>query len=146
MQAAAGSRIAVGGQNCHWEASGAFTGLAWAAALEPPATHLATFACDMPLAPADIVRRLIDAAGAAPASIAACAGVRHPTLGVWSVTLASAAAASLAKGARSLRGFADAVGAAIVNFPPEEADAFVNVNTAANLAALAAHLAARPPG
>lgn len=26
VQAAAGSRIAVGGQNCHWEASGAFTG------------------------------------------------------------------------------------------------------------------------
>lgn len=126
--------------------AGLHAGLVWAAALEPPASHLATFPCDMPLAPADIVRRLIDAAGAAPASVAACAGVLHPTLGVWSVTLAPAAATSLAKGARSLHGFADAVGAAIVEFPPEESGAFVNVNTAADLAALAAQLAARPPG
>lgn len=126
--------------------AGLHAGLVWAAALVPPATHLATFACDMPLAPADIVRRLSNAAGAAPAAVASCAGDLHPTLGVWSLSLASAAAASLEKGARSLHGFAAAVGAAIVDFPPDEAAAFANVNTAADLAALVAGLAARRPG
>ncbi len=128
--------------------AGLHAGLVWAAALTPPATHLATFACDMPLTPADIVSRLIDAAGAAkaPAAVAACGGVLHPPLGAWSVSLVAAAAARLAMGARSLHGFVDSAGAAIVEFPPDEADAFVNVNTAIDLAALAACLAAERAG
>jgi molybdopterin-guanine dinucleotide biosynthesis protein A len=126
--------------------AGLHAGLVWATALTPPATHMATFACDMPLAPTDIVSRLIDAAGAAPASVASCAGVLQPTLGVWSVSLVAAAAARLAKGSRSLHGFVDSAGAAIVEFPQSEADAFVNVNTAADLAAVAALLAARRSG
>ena len=124
--------------------AGVQAGLAWARELSPPAGFLATFACDTPLLPPDLVERLyrgMQDAGAA-AAIAATGEARHPTLALWSTKLEPLARSRLESGQRSLLGLADAAGAAVVDFGEAAAIAFANVNTLADLAGIAAQIAA----
>jgi molybdopterin-guanine dinucleotide biosynthesis protein A len=118
--------------------AGLHAGLIWASSLSPRPAFAATFACDTPLFPMDLVARLFQAAGksGALATVVSCAGVLHPTLGLWSVDLAELAADRLKGRSRSLEGFAKAARATIAEFSPSEASAFFNVNTTGDLEAL----------
>jgi molybdopterin-guanine dinucleotide biosynthesis protein A len=72
--------------------AGVLTGLHWAAANAPAAPWVASFACDAPFFPADMVARLLAAVEAAGADMA-CAvthGRTHPVFGLWPVGLREA--------------------------------------------------------
>jgi molybdenum cofactor guanylyltransferase len=70
--------------------AGVLTGLEWAAAHAPECTHVASFACDAPFLPADLVARLSAALIAQDADLACAAsqGRSHPVFGLWPVRLA----------------------------------------------------------
>lgn len=126
---------------------GLHAGLVWASAGRR-AAFLATFACDTPLIPRDLVERLSAAIqeSNAPAAVAACDGETHPTLGLWSTALATPAFDSLTGGRFSLMSFAHKVGACVVDFPATDRASFFNVNTIADLAALQGLKASNPAG
>ena len=69
--------------------AGVLTGLDWAAANAPGARWLASFACDAPFFPLDMVARMLAAVEAAGADMA-CAvthGRSHPVFGLWPLAL-----------------------------------------------------------
>jgi len=69
--------------------AGVLTGLDWAADTAPGAAWVASFACDAPFFPADMVARLLAAVEASGADLA-CAvthGRTHPVFGLWPVAL-----------------------------------------------------------
>ncbi len=69
--------------------AGVLTGLEWAATEAPRCRWVASFACDAPFLPLDLVARLraaVDAAGADMAC-ATSAGRAHPVFGLWPVAL-----------------------------------------------------------
>ena len=70
--------------------AGVLTGLDWVADNAPGAAWVASFACDAPFFPADMVARLLAAVEASGADLA-CAvsgGRAHPVFGLWPVRLA----------------------------------------------------------
>ncbi len=72
--------------------AGVLTGLEWARENAPGAELVASFACDAPFVPADLVARMIDTVAADRADMA-CArsdGRDHPVFGLWPVRLAAA--------------------------------------------------------
>ena len=70
--------------------AGVLTGLEWAAREAPGCRWLASFACDAPFLPEDMVARLLAAVEAEGADMAcaASAGRAHPVFGLWPVRLA----------------------------------------------------------
>jgi molybdopterin-guanine dinucleotide biosynthesis protein A len=69
--------------------AGVLTGLDWAAANAPGARWIASFACDAPFFPSDMVARMLAAVEAAGADMA-CAvthGRTHPVFGLWPLSL-----------------------------------------------------------
>ncbi len=69
--------------------AGVLTGLDWAAVNAPDAVWLASFACDAPFFPEDMVARMADAIESAGADMA-CAvthGRTHPVFGLWPLSL-----------------------------------------------------------
>ena len=70
--------------------AGVLTGLDWAAANAPECTHVASFACDAPFLPTDLVARLSAALIEQSADLACAAsqGRSHPVFGLWPVRLA----------------------------------------------------------
>ena len=70
--------------------AGLLTGMAWARAHHPQATHIVSVAGDMPFLPDDLVARLSEGLEQAGAEIAfASDGDRdHPVIGLWPVRLA----------------------------------------------------------
>jgi molybdopterin-guanine dinucleotide biosynthesis protein A len=114
--------------------AGVKAGLAWAAGLG--ARTLAVSPCDAPLLPDDLFVRLLEAAGEG-AALAVTAEGRQPLCAVWPVSALGELERRLAGGAhpptwRALQ----ALGACEALFEPPEA--FANVNTREDLAALAA--------
>jgi molybdopterin-guanine dinucleotide biosynthesis protein A len=69
--------------------AGVLTGMEWAAHHAPEATWLASFACDAPFLPLDLVARLREAAEAEGADLACAAsgGRSHPVFGLWWIDL-----------------------------------------------------------
>lgn len=117
--------------------AGILAGLGWAATL-PGVTHLATVSGDTPFLPLDLVERLADHR---PGGIvlAAFEGNRHPTFGLWPLSMRQDLHHFLDEGAeRKVTAFTDAMQAGIVDFAvPDSAaalDPFLNVNTPADLA------------
>lgn len=104
---------------------------ALAAAREAGRSHVLTIPCDMPLVPADLLERFVGAIGGREAALAASGGQLHPVCGLWSVRVLERLPAYRAAGRRSLKGLAETVGAAVVEWPDE---AFANVNTPEELA------------
>ncbi len=69
--------------------AGVLTGLEWAAQAAPDCPWVASFACDAPFLPEDLVSRLLAAVAAEGAEMA-CAtsrGRSHPVFGLWPVAL-----------------------------------------------------------
>jgi molybdopterin-guanine dinucleotide biosynthesis protein A len=69
--------------------AGVLTGMEWAVAHAPEVEWVATFACDAPFFPTDLVRRLLAQADAEGAQLACAAsdGRSHPVFGLWRVDL-----------------------------------------------------------
>lgn len=126
--------------------AGILAGLLWAERWAPRALVLSV-PTDVPFLPNDLVAGLRAAmrARAAPAAIAASAGRRHPTIGLWTVGLAPTLRAAIVdQGLRRAEAWAERIGAAIATWPTEPVDPFVNVNTPADLERAEALLAAYP--
>lgn len=114
---------------------GILSSLAWAEA--NGFARLATFACDGPIFPHDLVTQLSSGA-AADCVMARCGADKHYTYGVWRTACRPALEMAYAGGLRSLRGAAEALTAAYVDFAP---DAFFNINHPEDLASAEALLA-----
>ncbi len=98
------------------------------------ADEMIVLPCDMPFLPADLPDRLRAAIGNAAAAIPASEGEIHPVCALWRVRALAGLDPYLATGRRSLRGFAEAVGYAAVDWPCEPIDPFFNINNKADLA------------
>jgi len=72
--------------------AGVLTGLEWAAANAPGCTWIASFACDAPFLPTDLVARMQAAVEAEGAEMACAAshGRAHPVFGLWPLRLKDA--------------------------------------------------------
>lgn len=113
--------------------AGLATALEWAC--RQGAEALLTIPCDMPFLPDDLLKRLSSEVGDKRAAIAASGGELHPVCGLWRNAAVYEFPAYYQSGRRSLRGFAEHVGFAAVDWPTEPRDPFFNVNSPADLAA-----------
>jgi molybdopterin-guanine dinucleotide biosynthesis protein A len=116
-----------------------------AAALHPAidqATHLVSIAVDTPCFPDDMVDRLLAALGHAPAAACSWRGISYPTNAIWplDVLRATATAWSSGTGPHSPRALLASIGATEVDFSALAEDPFANINTLADLLALARRL------
>jgi molybdopterin-guanine dinucleotide biosynthesis protein A len=98
------------------------------------AESLLTIPCDMPFLPHDLPRRLIDEIGEFGVALASSGGELHPVCGLWRNEAMYKFPDYCASGRRSLRGFAQHVGYAEVEWPLAARDPFFNINTPADLA------------
>jgi molybdenum cofactor guanylyltransferase len=98
------------------------------------AQTLLTIPCDMPLLPDELPHRLGAALDDHAAALASSGGRLHPVCGLWRVRVQQAIPTYCATGRRSLRGFAEHVGFAAVDWPAEPVDPFFNINSRADLA------------
>ena len=94
-----------------------------------------TLPADMPFLPADLSERLQGAINGRAAAIASSGGRLHPVCGLWRTVGLEEIADYVARGGRSLRGFAEAMGFAAVEWLAAPVDPFFNINNAEDLAA-----------
>lgn len=114
--------------------SGVKAGLIWAKAMG--ADGIAVSPCDAPLLPDDLFARLIEAAGAGPAMAETEQG-HQPLTALWPISALPALEAALKDGAHPATWrILDGLGAVRVRFDTPEA--FANLNTREDLAAVAA--------
>ncbi len=115
--------------------AGILSGLAWGGA--NGADAILSCPVDAPFPPADLAARLAAASGGTRPAHVTAGGRTHAATALWPARLAPALAAFLASGAKPrIADFAAAHGSVAVDFP--DAAAFVNLNTAGDLAAVAA--------
>ena len=113
------------------EGEGPIAGLAAALrfASDNGAGQLLTIACDMPVLPRDLRNRL-QAALTPPmgAVLTSSGGALHPVCALWRSSALEELPTYRASGRSSLKGFAETVGYAVVEWPVEPHDPFLNVN------------------
>jgi len=101
------------------------------------ASCLLTLPCDAPHLPADLLARLAQALPVEGlVAVAASNGRLQPTCALWRPAALARLAGYLATGRRSLHGFAEACGMAVVDWQTSDGDPFANANTPEDLAAL----------
>lgn len=129
--------------------AGVLAGLDWAA--EKGADSIVTAAADTPFFPPDLVPRLLLAGEGMNAPLvlaatpdAARGQVRHPTFGLWPVSLRDDLRTALANGLRKVVIWTDRHGGREAVFPVGRVDPFFNVNTPDDLTRAAAMLAGAP--
>ena len=114
--------------------AGLLSALSWAA--EAGADRVLTLPCDMPFLPDDLHQRLDQAlAPGLGAAVPASDGRLHPVCAIWRTTVVPTLVRRAGEGRLSLRGLGEAVGCAVVDWPVEGGDPFININTAQDLAA-----------
>ena len=119
--------------------AGLLSALSWAA--EAGADRILTLPCDMPFLPDDLLPRLEQAlAPDLGVAVAASDGRLHPVCALWRTTVVPALVRRAGEGRLSLRGLSEAVGCAVVDWPVEGGDPFININTAEDLSAAEAAL------
>ncbi|RDD62775.1 molybdenum cofactor guanylyltransferase MobA [Ferruginivarius sediminum] len=132
--------------------AGVLTGMTWAAENAPACRWIATFACDAPFLPADLVARFLDAVKTEEADMACAAseGRSHPVFGLWPVDLRDDLHhAMVEEDIRKVDVWTARYRLATVPFPPAETgqgtiDPFFNTNRPEDLEEaerLAGHLA-----
>lgn len=94
---------------------------------------LLTIPVDMPFLPDDLPARLASALPGNGAAIAGSGGELHPVCGMWRLQTLDAIPNYLATGRRSLKGFAEAVGYAAVEWTTKPFDPFLNINSPRDL-------------
>jgi molybdopterin-guanine dinucleotide biosynthesis protein A len=116
--------------------AGVLAGMRWARVRHPTAPYLLTVPTDAPLLPLDLVARLRAALEGSTAAIACAAsgGQSHPVIALWPVALADDLVQVLAAGQHGVGEFAARHGVIAVDFPTENGDPFLNINTQADLA------------
>lgn len=107
------------------------------------AERLLTVPCDMPFLPADLPGRLGAGLGDGNAALAMSGGQVHPVCGLWRPEALDSLVSFLASDRRSLRGFAQLVGCAAIEWACDPIDPFFNINNADDLARAEAILAGR---
>lgn len=95
---------------------------------------LLSLPADMPFLPEDLAPRLEQAIGGRLAALASSGGHLHPVCGLWRIGALDRLPGYLASGKRSLKGFAEALGFAAVEWPAGPPDPFLNINSAEDLA------------
>ncbi|HUC63750.1 MAG TPA: molybdenum cofactor guanylyltransferase MobA [Alphaproteobacteria bacterium] len=123
--------------------AGVLTGMEWAREALPEARWLASFACDAPFLPLDLVSRLQAAAEAARADMA-CAksqGRTHPVFGLWPVELAPELRRAMEAGVRKVDAWTARFKLVEVEFAADPIDPFFNANAPEDLAEAEALLA-----
>ena len=95
---------------------------------------LLSIPADMPFLPSDLPDRLFASIGDHACALAVSGGQLHPVCGLWRSSTLDQAGSYVADGRRSLKGFAERVGFAGVDWPAKPIDPFFNVNTNEDLA------------
>jgi molybdopterin-guanine dinucleotide biosynthesis protein A len=118
--------------------------MAWAEQNRPDIRAILTVSVDAPFLPSDLAARLSHGSQNGPA-IATSNGQRHPTIGLWPISLESAVLDALANRQRRAENFAQHHQAVAVSFPFSEigkhrVDPFFNTNTPEDVAAARAIL------
>tara|TARA_B100000780_G_scaffold28808_1_gene18257 strand:- start:20 stop:625 length:606 start_codon:yes stop_codon:yes gene_type:complete len=117
--------------------AGILAGLDWAA--EQKGDYILTVAADTPFFPMDLQNRLEDArlSSGLPIALASTNGqgklYRHPTFGLWPVSLRGDLRRALAAGVRKVVLWSDEHGTAEALFPNDNYDPFFNINTPEDL-------------
>jgi molybdopterin-guanine dinucleotide biosynthesis protein A len=109
--------------------AGVLAGLAWAETRG--FARIATFPCDVPFFPSDLVKRLAEALadGAADCAMVESSGRKHPVFALWQTASRQALARAFADGLRSLHGVESVLRCAIAAFDEaQDFDPFFNVN------------------
>jgi molybdopterin-guanine dinucleotide biosynthesis protein A len=117
--------------------AGILSGFEWMRRNRPNARWLASFACDCPFFPADMVERLVAEAQNRdlPIAIAASGERHHPVFAVWSASLLVTSESVLhGQGLRKMDDFVAKFPNARVVFPSTPVDPFFNINTRDDLA------------
>lgn len=125
--------------------AGVLAGLDWASANAPGCSHVASFACDAPFLPEDLVARLCAAMeqDGAQMACARSAGRDHPVFGLWPVALADALRRAIVEDeVRKVDRWTARYRLARAEFDAEPVDPFFNVNRPEDLAAAEALLSA----
>lgn len=118
--------------------AGLLAGLDFAAAHHPVVTHVLSVPGDAPFLPGDLAARLGSALKGAPIALAASGGREHYTVALWPVGLRDDLRRALCeRDERRVGAFIARHGAAVVEWPVETVDPFLNVNTPGDLAAAA---------
>ncbi len=117
--------------------AGVLTGLEWARDRVPGCDWVASFACDAPFAPADLVVRLVEAVEQEGADMACAAsdGRDHPVFGLWPVRLAAELRSAVTdEGIRKVDEWTARYSLARAAFATDPVDPFFNVNRPEDLA------------
>lgn len=104
----------------------------WAKAHQPHSQWLASFACDTPFFPVDLIAQLQQAATTHKTQIAMAksAGRSHPIFGLWSLDLADKLRCAITdEGLRKVGEWANRHSLVYVEFDTEPFDPFFNINT-----------------
>jgi molybdopterin-guanine dinucleotide biosynthesis protein A len=123
--------------------AGVLTGLEWARVHAPDCDWVASFACDAPFVPRDLVARLAAARARDGADLACAAsgGRDHPVFGLWPVRLAEALRRAVVEGGvRKVDAWTGRYKLARADFTCDPVDPFFNVNTPEDFAAAEALL------
>jgi len=116
--------------------AGILSGLEWMRTNRPKFSWLATFACDTPFFPRDMVEKLVQRAESERAlvAIAASGDRHHPVFAVWSAALSvSPQELSDAQASRKMDDFVARFPNTRVMFSTDPIDPFFNINTPADL-------------
>jgi molybdopterin-guanine dinucleotide biosynthesis protein A len=126
--------------------AGVLAGLDWAA--QRGANSIITAAADTPFFPKELVERLARGVGPTGLCLAASPDAtgtlrRHPTFGLWPVSLRHDLRGALLDGQRKMMTWADHHNAGTAVFSGAEGDPFFNINTPDDIARAERRLAAR---
>ena len=116
--------------------AGVRTGMEWAAANQPQCPWVATFACDAPFAPSDLVARFVAAVEEEGAAMACAAsrGRAHPVFGLWPVALAAELRQAMSEeDIRKIDRWTARYNLIEVDFAADPFDPFFNINAPENL-------------
>jgi molybdenum cofactor guanylyltransferase len=124
--------------------AGVLTGMAWVRDAIPNAAWLASFACDAPFLPTDLVQHLLKAVAdkGADMACAASGGQSHPVFGLWPIRLFDdLRRAILVEEIRKVDAWTGRFDLAQVEFQWTRVDPFFNTNRPEDLAEAEALLA-----
>ena len=92
-----------------------------------------TIPADMPFLPPDLLGRLATAITGVECALASSGAHLHPVCGLWRTTVLNEVGRYAESQRRSLKGLAELIGFAIVEWPIDPIDPFFNVNSADDL-------------